>query len=239
MTYQLNMNTKRSYGQYCPIAITSEILCNRWTSLVLRSFFLGATRFSDIHKSVPLMSSALLATRLKELERAGIITRHAKANTNVEYQLTKAGDALFPILDQMGQWAQNWLRREITTDENLDPDILMWELRQLSLAAPAQQAKRRVAKFQLSGVTTTKRNYWLVFDTAETEICVKDPGYDVDIWITAHIKILVEIWLGHCTIDRMIDSGQLVLDGAPSEIKNFPNWFSLSHFGKTAKEPQI
>ncbi len=229
------MKEKNGYGQYCPIAITSEILCNRWTTLVLRAFFMGATRFSDIQRSVPLMSSALLVTRLKELEYAGIIKRTKSDKVGAQYFLTVAGQALFPVLEQMGIWAQDRLRREITRKENLDPDILMWELRRISLnSLNDENTMRKVAKFQLSGVHSSKQNYWLVFDQTDTEICVKDPGYEIDIWITSHIRTLVEIWLGHSNIREKQDTGELILDGSPSEITRFSKWFSGSHFAQFA-----
>ncbi|WP_169566262.1 winged helix-turn-helix transcriptional regulator [Sneathiella limimaris] len=227
------MGNTKSYGQYCPIAITAEIICQRWTVLVLRAFFLGATRFSEIQKSAPLMSSALLTQRLRELETAGIIRKQKMSGSN-SYQLTPSGEALFPILDQMGSWSQTWLRREITNEENLDPDVLMWELRRANLDCEDISRRRRVAHFMLTGTTPTKRNYWLVFEPEDTDICTKDPGHEVDIWISAHIKTLVEIWLGHRTIAKAVDDDLLILEGNQSEINHFHNWFSLSHFASKA-----
>lgn len=129
------MAEKKGYGQYCPISVCSEVMAERWTPLVLRAFFCGATRFNTIQKSVPRMSSALLSKRIKELEYAKIIEQiPADQAQGKEYRLTEAGRELFTVLDTMGTWAQKWLRREITDDENLDPDVLMWELRQISLS---------------------------------------------------------------------------------------------------------
>ncbi len=64
-----------SYQQFCPVAMAAEILCKRWTVLVLREMVCGSTRFNDLRRGVPRMSPALLSQRLKELEAAGIITR--------------------------------------------------------------------------------------------------------------------------------------------------------------------
>ena len=68
----------RSYGQYCPIARASEILAERWTPLVVRNLMFGAETFSQIARGVPSMSRSMLATRLKELERAGIVERRRR-----------------------------------------------------------------------------------------------------------------------------------------------------------------
>jgi DNA-binding MarR family transcriptional regulator len=177
------------------------------------------------------MSSALLSRRLKELEHANIIARIPdRQGRGASYRLTPAGEELFPVLDRMGCWAQKWLRREITREENLDPDVLMWELRQTILAGGERVAKRRVACFQLDGVPLAKRFYWLVFEPEDVDICVKDPGHEVDLWVRASLKTLVEIWLGHLSLDAALGSGRLQLDGPPKEVAAFRRWYGLSHF---------
>ena len=227
------MSKKSGYGQYCPISVAAEVMAQKWTPLVLRGLFCGAHRFNEIAKSVPRMSSALLSQRLKELEYAGIIERSGAAKGS-EYNLTEAGRELFPVLDHMGAWAQKWLRREITREENLDPDVLMWEFRQLKAAPVDPDVKRRVVKFELSGVAAAKRFYWLVFETQEAEICVRDPGYEVDLWVHAPIRTLVEIWMGHTTIAKSCREETLALHGSKDEIKAFSDWFALSHFAQYA-----
>ena len=77
-----------SYGQFCPVAITSEILCTRWTTLVVRELMCGSTRFNQIRRGVPLMSPTLLSKRLTELSDHGVIQiKHVKGNM-VEYHLS-------------------------------------------------------------------------------------------------------------------------------------------------------
>lgn len=217
------------YGQFCPIAVAAEVVAQKWTPLVLRGMVCGAERFNDIQASVPRMSSALLSKRLKELESAGIVAR-AGAGRGARYVLTEAGRELFPVLDEMGVWAQKWLRREITRDENLDPEVFMWELRQMQIVAGRTVKARRTVHFQLSGVPAGRRLYWLVFEGADIDICVKDPGHEVDLWITAHLRTLVELWLGHKSLAEAKRDGSLVLDGSPKEIRAFTDWFARSHF---------
>src|ERR1700748_1938821 len=69
-----------SYGQFCPVAMAAEIICNRWTALVLRELLAGSTRFNDLRRGVPRMSPALLSQRLKELEAANVIRRTPSPN---------------------------------------------------------------------------------------------------------------------------------------------------------------
>ncbi len=217
------------YGQFCPIAIAAEVVAQRWTPLVLRGMVCGAERFNDIQASVPRMSSALLSKRLKELEFAGIVER-AGAGRGARYLLTEAGRELFPTLDAMGAWAQKWLRREITRDENLDPDVFMWELRQVQIAAGRTVKARRTVHFRLGGVPASRRLYWLVFEGADIDICVKDPGHEVDLWVSAHLRTLVELWLGHRSLAEAKRDGSLTLDGPPKEVRAFADWFERSHF---------
>ena len=67
--------TESSYKQFCPVAMAAEILCARWTLVLLRELVAGSTRFNELRRGVPRMSPALLSKRLKDLEAAGIVTR--------------------------------------------------------------------------------------------------------------------------------------------------------------------
>lgn len=232
------MPGNKRYEQYCPIALAAEVLAERWTPLVLRALFCGATRFNDIQASVPRMSSALLSRRLKELEHANVIARQADPNRRgSEYRLTPAGEELFPVLDRMGVWAQKWLRREITTDRNLNPDVLMWDLRRTVLNAGRRVEQRRVVCFQLDGVPVAKRFYWLVFEPTDVDVCLRDPGFAVDLWVFAHLRTLVEVWMGHRPLSGAVEEGLLRLEGDRRERAAFPEWFALSRFAPAGREP--
>lgn len=227
------MTSNKGYGQYCPIAVAAEVLCERWTPLVIRALCCGATRYTEIRQSVPRMSTALLSRRLRELENAGVLSRVRDADgQGHDYHLTDAGTELFPVLESMGFWSQKWLRREITDAKNLDPDILMWELRRTGLNAERRVSARRVVEFRLEGVEPAKQRYWLIFEPEDVDICARDPGFRVDIWVCGHIRALVEVWLGHRDLGSAIDKEDLRLHGEETEIRAFPEWFALSGFAK-------
>mgnify|MGYP000978705676 CR=1 FL=1 len=122
------MEERGSYGQFCPVSMASEILCSRWTTLVVRELLCGSTRFSDIRRGVPKMSPTLLSKRLKELERAGVLYVSRKPNGSVEYQLTEAGEELRPLIIGLGNWAHRWMESRLSL-KNLDPSLLMWDIR--------------------------------------------------------------------------------------------------------------
>ena len=65
----------RGYGQFCPLAMASEVFAERWTPLVLRELLYGVTRFNDLKRGVPLMSPSLLSQRLKQLQFAGLVEK--------------------------------------------------------------------------------------------------------------------------------------------------------------------
>ena len=88
--------TQGSYNQFCPVAMAAEILCTRWTVVLLRELVAGSTRFNDLRRGVPRMSPALLSKRLKDLEEAGIVDCVASRTEPgvLEYRLTPAGREL-------------------------------------------------------------------------------------------------------------------------------------------------
>jgi DNA-binding HxlR family transcriptional regulator len=93
------------YGQFCPIAKASEIFATRWTPLIMRELMAGMRSFNDIHRGVPLISRAVLVTRLRELEDHGIIERRLRADSvGHEYWLTPAGDAFRSAVSALGHW---------------------------------------------------------------------------------------------------------------------------------------
>lgn len=234
--YALLMEAPKGYGQFCPVARAAEILAERWTPLLIRELLCGSVRFNELHRGVPRMSSSLLARRLKEMEHAGIVERHQSAS-GVEYHLTESGRELFPIVEGMGNWAQRWVRDDLLADENLDPDLLMWDVRRRVISANVTPNRRFVVRFAFRGMPSHHRRYWLLFDRGEVDLCVKDPGYDVDLYVDAELRSLVRVWLGHETIDRAAASRQLELHGDSADVRGFRDWFGLSLFAPAGRAP--
>ena len=112
--------TPGSYGQFCPVAMAAEVVCNRWTALILRELLCGSTRFNDLRRGVPLMSPTLLSKRLKELEEVGVIAAVPTRQSGVvEYKLTKMGEDLRPVIMSLGIWGQRWIESSLSL-KNLD-----------------------------------------------------------------------------------------------------------------------
>lgn len=231
------MIEKRGYGQFCPVALAAEVLAERWTPLVVRELLCGSVRFNDLQRGVPRMSSALLARRLKELQFAGIVERRRGAGGSFEYHLTAAGRELFPVVEKMGLWAQRWLRHDLVNTANLDPDLLMWDIRRNVLAKSLPSDSRYVAEFRLSGVPISQRRYWLVFEHGVVDLCYRNPGFEVDLFVEANLRVLTQVWLGHIPIEQAIRDGRLRLDGSRGDVAAFRSWFTLNVFAPAGREP--
>lgn len=231
------MSEKRGYGQFCPIAIASEVLAQRWTPLIIRELLCGSIRFNDLHRGLPRISSALLARRLKELQFAGIVERLSDASGGSEYHLTPSGQELFPIVEKMGLWAQRWFRHDLVEVGNLDPNLLMWDIRRTVTNHVELGRRRYVAEFRLSGVPVKQRRYWLVFERGNVDLCYKDPGFDVDLFVSASLRVLTQIWLGHMTVDQAISEDRLRFDGLRRDVSAFRSWFALSPFAPAGRTP--
>lgn len=109
------MNQTRSdfdLTPFCPNYTKAiEIIGRRWTGAIIRCMLAGATRFSDILRSIPSLSDRLLSERLKELEAEGIVERRVLPSTpvRVEYHLTEKGKALASVVTAVGLWADKWV----------------------------------------------------------------------------------------------------------------------------------
>ena len=152
-----------SYKQFCPVAMAAEILCTRWTVVLLRELVAGSTRFNELRRGVPRMSPALLSQRLKELEVAGIVTRKSGSERGVfEYQLTAAGRELGPIVEAFGIWGQRRIESHLSL-QHLDVQLLMWDMRR-NLNTTPMPKKRSVVQFSYPELPAAQRSWWLIVD---------------------------------------------------------------------------
>jgi DNA-binding HxlR family transcriptional regulator len=221
----------KGFGQFCPVAVACEIFAARWTPMILRELLAGSGQFNDIHRGLPTMSRALLAQRLRELETAGVVTRETSASgKGLRYHLTEAGREFRSVLEPLGEWGQRWGQR--AERRNLDPEFLMWNMRR-RIARDALPAGRVVVQFNFRGVPAERRGYrvfWLVLTSADVDLCVKDPGFEVDLFVDARIEAMVRVWLGDATWRATLRDGSVRLTGPRDLVKAFPSWLLLSHF---------
>ena len=225
---------KASYGQFCPVAMAAEIVCSRWTALVVRELLCGTTRFNDLRRGVPLMSPSLLSKRLKELEEAGVIVTVPTAQPGVfEYRLTEAGEDLRPVVMSLGAWGQRWVESSLSL-KNLDPSLLMWDMRR-SLDPLPLPRRRCTINFLYPDVQSAKRSWWLVVDVVDggnADLCSTNPGFEVDLYVKSSLRSMTAIWMGLTTVAREVEAGQVELIGDPEIAKSMQKWLGLSPFAK-------
>tara|TARA_R110000850_G_scaffold26527_15_gene75939 strand:+ start:2796 stop:3449 length:654 start_codon:yes stop_codon:yes gene_type:complete len=214
--------------------MAAEMLCTRWTLVLVREMVAGSTRFNDLRRGVPRMSPSLLSQRLGELEAAGIVKRMPVANEPAvhEYCLTEAGRDLQTVVEAFGLWGQKWIETQATL-KNLDPSLLMWDMRR-NLDPSPLPSHRTVVNFRYPELAKARQNWWLVVDpTAAVDLCSSDPGYDVDLWVTTDLRTMTSIWMG---LMRVSDAGDKIqLDGDPAIARTMQTWLGLSPFSAQAK----
>jgi len=227
------MEDRGSYGQFCPVSMASEIVCSRWTTLVVRELLCGTTRFNDLRRGVPRMSPALLSKRLKELERAGVVRTHRNESGVIEYHLTEAGEDLRPIILGLGFWGQRWVESQLSL-KNLDPSLLMWDMRR-NLNPEPLPPRRCTIQFQYPELPPAKQCWWLVVDGGTVDLCRVDPGFEVDLLVTSSLRSMTAIWMGLTAVRKEIEAGHVELDGDLHIAKAMQQWLGLSPF---ATEPR-
>jgi DNA-binding HxlR family transcriptional regulator len=226
-----------SYNQFCPVSMAAEIICSRWTLLVLRELVLGSTRFNELRRGLPSMSPALLSKRLKDLEAAGIVMRIAAEREpgTLEYRLTEAGNELRPVIEAIGVWGHRWVTTEATL-KNLDTNLLMWDVRR-NINTNPMPPRRNTIQFIFNDRPPSERNYWLIVEPGnEVDLCVIDPGFDVDLYVSTDLRTMTEIWLGYTAIGTVSEDGRLVLTGNGKLAADLRTWLKLSVFAKFEKK---
>ncbi len=217
------------YRQFCPVAMAAEILCTRWTMLVIRELVAGSTRFNDLQRGVPKMSRSLLSQRLKEMEESGIVERRVVSHERGlhDYHLTPAGRDLVSVVEAFGNWGQKWVESRLTL-ENLDPALLMWDMRR-NLDPEPLPSRRTVIQFHFAELPLAQRNYWFLADpSGEVDLCSVDPGFDVDLYVSTDLRTLTAIWMGHTTVAAA--RARIDFDGNREIAANMQTWLGLSPF---------
>lgn len=224
--------TNASYGQFCPLAMAAEILCTRWTPLVLRELISGSTRFNDLRRGLPKMSPALLSRRLKELEDAGVVTVRRR-DGNPEYHLTEAGQELRPLIEAMMLWGHAWVESSVTL-KTLDPSLLMWDIRR-SIRPDPPLPQRRTIQFLYPDLAPANQNWWLVVNDREVQLCYVDPGYDIDLLVTGSLRALTSVWMGLSRLSQEIAARQVQIDGDPALAREIGRWLESHPMNKAPR----
>jgi DNA-binding HxlR family transcriptional regulator len=211
------------YGQYCPVAKSLDILGDHWTLLIVRDMLTGTRHFNDLERGLPGISRALLSSRLRQLQRAGVIEKQytGMGRKTTEYHLTQAGQELRGVITELWGWGEKWAFGDPAPDE-LDPVLLMWWLH--NRVDVEQLPERRVmAQFDFHGAATV--SFWLVLARADITLCLTDPGYEINLLVTADIATFYRLWGGRISYHQALSTYGVSVEGVPALTRAFPRWF--------------
>jgi len=211
------------YGQYCPVAKSLEILGDHWTLLIIRDMLTGTRHFNDLERGLPRISRALLASRLRQLRRAGVIDKRliGTGRKTTEYQLTQAGQELFGVIMALRGWGEKWAFGDPTPDQ-LDPVLLMWWLHN-RVDMDQLPEQRVVAQFDFHGTAVV--SFWLVLTRADVTLCLTDPGFDINLLVTADLATFYKVWGGRISYTEALNRYGVTVEGVPRLTRAFPHWF--------------
>ncbi|MEX1032273.1 MAG: helix-turn-helix domain-containing protein [Cellvibrionaceae bacterium] len=216
----------KGYGQFCPLAKAAELLCERWTMILVRELSAGSQRFNDLRRGLPLMSPTLLSRRLRQLVAAEVVQRVTGADGTQAYVLTRAGEELRPMVEFMGTWGHRWVGSPMGEDD-FDVGLLMWDIRRgVDLAEFPRE--RVVLQIQFSDAPENRRDWWLVSEDGQTDLCMEDPGHEVDLLLKTSVRVLTDVWLRRRTLADAESSRELDVLGSDALRKRLPGWLQGS-----------
>ena len=217
----------RTYGQFCPVARTSELLAERWTPIIIRNLLNGCRSFSEIRQGAPGIPTALLTSRLGTLERHGIIERErAPSGRGWSYRLTEQGQDLKAVCEAMGQWGARWLEVQ---PHHRDPAYVLWATTKLVDIGKLPD-RTVVVRFELRD--RPQDSYWLVLRKPTPELCTKGTGYVEDIIARTDAACLIDIHLKRTSYSEALRSGRLSLEGPRQLTEAFMTWIQPSPYAE-------
>lgn len=216
------------YGQFCPISKSMELLGEKWTLLILRELHMGATRFGELQRGLSLISPTILTKRLNELASAELVLRRKMTGQRgYEYHLTQAGKETLPLILAIGEWGMRWARGNIR-DSELDLELLMLYL-QRSVKTECLPGEESVIKFAFTDQKALS-DWWLLISGCNVDVCLTDPGREVDVYLSTDLKTMVQCWMGDQSYTAAIADGRLKLVGPSVLTRNIQHWLSSSIF---------
>jgi DNA-binding HxlR family transcriptional regulator len=206
----------RTYGQYCPVARTSELLAERWTPIIIRNLLSGCRTFGELLEGAPGISKALLAQRLELLEDHGILTKESSpSGRGGHYVLTEKGRELKAVTDAMGAWGARWLELE---PHHIDAAYVLWAT--CKLVDPEKvPSKGLVVRIDLADRPTER--FWLLLRQSHAELCSSYPGRAEDLIVRTDSQTLAHWHLRHISFQEAARSGRLRIEGARASSRAF------------------
>lgn len=212
------MDHKASYGQYCPLSRALDVLGERWSLMIIRDLYVGTTRFNDLARGLPGLSRSLLAKRLRQLQRAGVVD-----HSDERYRLSQAGRDLQPVLFGLGRWGARWSFDDPQPEE-LDAELLVWWMHD-RLDTSSWPGERHVVQVDFSD---DPRHYWIVVEHGSASVCHSDPGFGITVRLSSDLSTLYQVWLGRLGLAAARRAGRLTVLGQSAIVRDLPTVLQLS-----------
>jgi DNA-binding HxlR family transcriptional regulator len=216
------------YEEACPVSKASSVLCERWTLQIIREMLLGASRFNELQTLLPRMSPTLLNARLKALEQQDIIwRRRIPEKRGFEYQLTPCGQALRPVIAEFGKWGMKWVFTQMNPEQLNVSSIV----RDFAVALRMDQlpAGNLTLQFTITGDSRPARKFILVRDR-HPQVCEDNIGNEVDVYLTASLETLGQVWYGFTKVEAALASGAMKIAGDPALVSTVSRWLGTSQY---------
>ena len=216
------------YGQFCPIAKATEIIGEKWTLLIIRELLMGGSRFNELHRGLSLISPTILSKRLDSLTEHGLVLKKKiPGQKGHEYFPTDSCKELLPVIRSLGDWGMRWARSNLT-EKDYDVELLMLYLKR-SIVPEKLVGRETVVRFKFTDIEEYP-DWWLVIKGEELDLCVSDPGKDVDIYFTSSVKTMADIWMGDNTYKKAMGDDSLKIVGNENLTRNITSWMNISFF---------
>lgn len=225
------------YGQFCPIAKATEIIGEKWTLLIIRELLMGGCRFNELQRGLSLISPTILSRRLDSLAGQGLVVKKKiPGQKGFEYFPSESCRQLLPIIRSLGDWGMRWARSNLS-EKDYDVELLMLYLKR-SIVPEKLIGRETVVRFKFTDIDTFP-DWWLVAKGEEIDICVNDPGKDVDVYFTSSVRTLADIWMGDSSYRKAIGSGALKMVGDAALTRNVTAWMQNSIFADLPPASEI
>ena len=215
-----------SYGQFCPVSRALDVLGERWTLLVVRALLHGATRYNEIQRALSRISPTVLSSRLRTLVENGLVVqKRVRGRGGHEYRLTPSGRELAPVVMHLAEWGMRWARSRLD-DEELDVQLLMTEI-QRRLDPSQLPDGRTVVCFSFPELDDL-RTWWVVVEDGAVDLCTRDPGHPVDVYVTSDLRALIEVWMGDRSLTAAKRARDVEVLGNRALVRSIGKWLPLN-----------
>lgn len=225
------------YGQFCPVAKATEIIGEKWTLLIIRELLMGGRRFNEFQRGLSLISPTILTKRLNSLADHGLVLKKKiPGQQGYEYFPTDSCKELLPVIKSLGDWGMRWAREHML-DTDYDVELLMLYL-QRSIQTEKLIGHETVVHFKFTDLKESP-DWWIVATPQEVDVCNKDPGRDVDVYITSTVRNMADVWMGEIPYRRAISQDLLKVVGPRALTRNIFSWINISMFADLPPADEI